>query len=123
MRLLMSLNRPSAEVIQAVESAVAWFEAAKLKGIKVVIVEDTNSPKGTDKRVVEDASAPPIWARFYEIGTNLPIFCDRDGVPKRKLSDIGYERRNGYSWLTYGPESLLAKEYPAWKKKLEEQTR
>src|ERR1043166_427483 len=112
-RLLMSLERPGAEVIQAVEGAVAWFEAAKLRGIRVVTVEDKNSPKGTDKRVIEDASAPPIWARFYEIGTNLPIFCDRDGVPKRKLSDIGYERRNGYSWLTYAPAALLEKDYPA----------
>src|ERR1041384_2473891 len=41
-RLLMSLEHPSAEVIQAVENAVAWFEAAKLKGIKVVMVEDKN---------------------------------------------------------------------------------
>jgi len=117
-RLLMTLERPTAEQIQAVESAVAWFEAAKLKGIKVVTVDDKNAPKGTDKRVVEDASAPPIWARFYEIGTNLPIFCDRDGVPKRKLDQIGYERRNGYRWLTYAPAALLEKDYPAWKKKL-----
>jgi PelA/Pel-15E family pectate lyase len=116
-RLLMSLDHPRAEVIQAVESAVAWFEAARLNGIKVVTVEDKNAPKGTDKRVVEDPSAPPIWARFNEIGTNLPIFCDRDGVPRRKLSDIGYERRNGYSWLTYAPQPLLEKEYPAWKQK------
>ncbi len=117
-RLLMSLERPSAEVIQAVEGAVTWFEAAKLKGIRVISVEEENSPKGTDKRVIEDASAPPIWARFYEIGTDLPIFCDRDGVAKRKLDEIGYERRNGYSWLTYAPAALLEREYPAWKQKI-----
>jgi PelA/Pel-15E family pectate lyase len=118
-RLLMSLERPGAEVTQAVEGAVTWFGAAKLKGIRVITVEDRKSPKGTDKRVVEDATAPPIWARFYEIGTNLPIFSDRDGVPKRKLDQIGYERRNGYSWLTYAPTALLERDYPAWKKKLD----
>ncbi len=116
-RLLMSLTQPGPEVTRAVESAVAWFQTAELKGIKEITVEDKNSPKGTDKRVIQDASAPPMWARFYEIGTNLPIFCDRDGVPKRKLSEIGYERRNGYRWLTYAPQELLEKEYPAWKRK------
>jgi PelA/Pel-15E family pectate lyase len=117
-RLLMSLDKPGPEVIQSVQAAVQWFEAAELKGIKVVEVEDKNAPKGKDKRIVQDPSAPPMWARFYEIGTNRPIYCDRDGVAKHNLADIGYERRNGYSWLGYYPQELLAKEYPAWKAKL-----
>jgi hypothetical protein len=28
---------------------------------------------------------------------------------------LGYERRNGYNWLSDWPAKLLAKEYPAWK--------
>ena len=91
-RLLMSLDHPSPEVVRAIEGAVAWFRAAAIPGIKVIVVEDANAPKGTDKRVVEDPAAPPTWARFYEIGTNKPIFCDRDGVAKHKLDEIGYER-------------------------------
>jgi lysophospholipase L1-like esterase len=59
-----------------------------------------------------------MWARFYEIGTNRPIFADRDGVAKHDLAAIGYERRNGYAWLGYWPRPLLDKEYPAWKQKL-----
>jgi hypothetical protein len=64
-----------------------------------------------------------MWARFYEIGTNRPIFCDRDGVPKSHLADIGHERRNGYSWLGYWPQSLLEKDYPAWKRMRQEENR
>jgi pectate lyase len=116
-RLLMSLEQPSSEVVQAVHAAMQWFESAKLKGIKVVNVPDPKGPRGTDKRVVEDPAAPPMWARFYEIESNRPIFCDRDGVPKSKLSEIGYERRNGYAWLGYWPQSLLEKEFPAWSAK------
>jgi PelA/Pel-15E family pectate lyase len=67
--------------------------------------------------VVQDAAAPPIWARFYEIGTNRPIFCDRDGVAKHSLGEIGYERRNGYAWLGYWPRALLEQDYPAWKER------
>jgi PelA/Pel-15E family pectate lyase len=116
-RLLMSLEKPSPEVVKAVESAVAWFETAKLKGVRVVLEKDDKSPKGTNKVVVKDPSAPAMWARFYEIGTNKPIFADRDGVAKHNLADISYERRNGYAWLGYWPQKLLEKDYPAWKKK------
>jgi len=45
------------------------------------------------------------------------VFSDRDGVAKRELADIGYERRNGYAWLRNWPQRLLEKEYPAWKAK------
>ncbi len=116
-RLLMSLEEPSPQVVRAVEGAVVWFESAQLKGVRVVVEKDDKSPTGRNKVVVKDASAPPLWARFYEIGTNKPIFADRDGAAKHDLADIGYERRNGYAWLGYWPSKLLEQEYPAWKKK------
>ena len=115
--LLMSLEHPSPEVIRAVRAAVEWFEAAKLPGIKLVQKPDANAAKGYDRVVEKDPAARPMWARFYEIGTNKPIFSDRDGVKKYQVSEIGYERRNGYAWLGYWPEALLAKDFPAWQKK------
>ncbi|MFO0808409.1 MAG: pectate lyase [Gemmataceae bacterium] len=117
-RLLMSLEKPSAEVVAAVDGAVAWFEAAKLMGIRVEVRKDDKGPKGFNKVVVKDSSAPPMWARFSEIGTNRPIFADRDGVAKHDLAEIGYERRNGYSWLGTWPQKVLDQEYPAWKKRV-----
>jgi PelA/Pel-15E family pectate lyase len=116
-RLLMSLEDPSPEIVAAVEGAVTWFEAAKLKGIRVVVEKDDKSPTGKNRVVVKDPAAPPMWARFSDIKTNRPIFADRDGVPKQELADIGYERRNGYAWLGYWPQKLLEQDYPAWKKK------
>jgi pectate lyase len=117
-RLLMSLDNPSPDVVRAVEGAVAWFEAAKIPGVRVALEKDARAPRGTNKVVVKDPAAPPVWARFYEIGTNRPIFSDRDGVAKHDLAEIGFERRNGYNWLGYWPQTLLATEYPAWKKRL-----
>ncbi len=116
-RFLMEIDEPSPEVIAAVQGAVQWFDEAKLTGIREIRKDAKGTPKGYDKVVVEDASAPPIWARFYKIGTNQPIFCSRDGIPRKTLAEISYERRNGYSWLGYYPKDLLAKEYPAWQKK------
>ena len=116
-RLLMSLEKPSPEVIRAVDAAVAWLDRVKITGLRQQLVPDPQSPKGTDKRLVPDPAAPPLWARFYEIGTNRPFFCDRDGVKKYHLHEIGYERRNGYGWLGTWGADLIAKEYPAWKRK------
>ena len=116
-RLLMSLDEPSAEVIRSIQSAIAWLESAKISGIKVVEAAAPGTPRGKDKTVVKDASAKPMWARFYEIETGRPIFCGRDGVKKYSLTEIEYERRNGYAWLGYWPETLLKDEYPGWAKK------
>lgn len=116
-RFLMGIENPPPEVAEAIQAAVAWFDRAKLEGIREIRKEDPSSPKGWDKVVVEDASAPALWARFYEIGTNKPIFCSRDGVPKATLAEISYERRNGYSWLGRYAKDLLAKDYPKWQKK------
>lgn len=117
-RLLMSLDDPSPEVVRAVEGAVAWLESARLTGIRVDVVKDEKGPKGTNKVVVKDPAAPPLWARFYDLTTNKPVFVDRDGVPKPALADIGYERRNGYAWYGSWPQKLLEVEYPAWKKRV-----
>ena len=113
----MSLEKPSLQIIESVDAAVRWFEAVKVPGIKQVMVADPKALKGMDKRVVEDPGAPPMWARFYDLKTMKPMFVDRDGVPKEKLSEIGYERRNGYGWLGTWPAGVLA-DYPAWKKRV-----
>ena len=117
-RFLMSIDEPGPEIIEAVRNAVGWFHEAGLEGIRQVRKEDKSKPGGRDTIVVNDVSAPVIWARFYEIGTNKPIFCSRDGIPKATLAEISHERRTGYSWLGYYATSLLAKDYPAWQKKV-----
>lgn len=117
-RFLMGVEEPSDEVVDAIQSAVAWFDRAKLVGIKQVRQEDASKPGGWDKVVVRDPSAPPMWARFYDIETNKPIFCSRDGIPKATLAEISHERRTGYSWLGNYAGSLLTKDYPAWCKKV-----
>lgn len=118
-RLLMSLERPGPEVIAAVEGAAAWFESAKIHGIRLELHADPKSPKnGENLVVVADSAAPPQWARFYDLKTRKPVFCDRDGIPKPAITDISYERRNGYRWYGIWPQSLLENDYPAWKKRI-----
>ena len=38
------------------------------------------------------------WARFYELGTNRPIYGDNDGRIHYSLEDVSQERQLGYAW-------------------------
>ena len=115
---LMDISHPSREVINAVQGAVAWFAKSGILGIEVKTVPAPGTPRGVDRVVaVASAGVPTQWARFYEIGTNRPIFSGRDSVKKYSMAEIEYERRNGYRWYTDRPARMLSVEYPAWRKK------
>jgi PelA/Pel-15E family pectate lyase len=114
-RFLMGIAHPSPEVIAAIEGAVAWFQAVPVHGLRV-----DNSPGADgkkDRRAVADPAAPVLWARFYELGTNRPIFIGRDKVIRYDFNAIERERRTGYGYLGDWPAKLLAKDYPAWRAK------
>ena len=119
--LLMSIKDPSPAIIDAVQNTVAWFKASRINGIRV---ETFPAPElitpyrvsKTDKRVINDSLAPPIWARYYELKTHRPLFCNRDSKVVYSLAEVLRERRDGYSWYTYEPQKVL-KQYPAWQKK------
>ena len=97
--LLMSLDKPSDEVQKSIRAAVEWYEYSKLTGIRF-------DKQDGDRRIDRDASAPPLWGRFYEIETNRPIFSGRDGAIKYDVAEIEAERRNGYSWYVKSGESV-----------------
>ncbi len=113
-RLLMDIPNPSPRIVRSVDGAVAWLEAHKLEGIRW---EFTVQEDGTrDRMAVADPTAPPIWARFYDLETQQPFFCGRDGIKKESVNDIEAERRNGYGWYTHAPQAVIDV-YPAWKAK------
>ena len=105
--LLMSLDRPDPDVVRAIEAGVRWYDAVKLNDIRV-------EKRNGDTIVVRAPNSPPLWARFYEIGTNRPFFCGRDGVKRYDLAAIEPERRNGYAWYgNWGKD--VEKAYRDWK--------
>ena len=114
-RYLMAIAKPSAEVIDAVESAAAWFDEVKITGVRVITVKDDGVPGGMDRRVVNDPKAGPIWARYYEIGTNRPMYIEQ-GVVKYSLAELSHRHRMAHGWIGgRWPERLLKVEYPAWR--------
>lgn len=75
----------------SVNTAIEWFKKVTLTGIEFV-------KSGDDKIVRENPNASPLWARFYELGTDRPLFSDRDSSVHYNVMEISQERRTGYSW-------------------------
>jgi PelA/Pel-15E family pectate lyase len=121
-QFLMALEKPSADVVRAVDGAVAWLRQVKLSGIRV---ERVTAPPAEffrhktehDVVVVADEKAPPLWARMIEVGTNRPIFASRDGIKVYSLAEVDRERRTGSGWYGNWPLRLIDDEYPKWRER------
>lgn len=105
--LLMQLPKPSQAIIQSVEAAVAWFSA---KQISHTVMQ--RSDQGV--RFLQKNGAKPLWARFYDLQNQQPLFVDRDGRIVSSMAELSIERQNGYGWYQSNAEAVL-KAYPQWK--------
>ncbi|CAM3683317.1 pectate lyase [Mucilaginibacter galii] len=119
--LLMDLDHPNEKVINAVKHAVSWFKESQIEGIRVKTIPaapDTSqfTISHIDRMVVQDATAPPIWTRYYELQTHRPLFCNRNSKVVYSLAEVARERRSGYGWYTYNPQQVLNR-YPEWVEK------
>jgi PelA/Pel-15E family pectate lyase len=115
-RFLMRWKNPDERIRKAITSAISWLDKVKIPGFKYVDISDPSQPNGKDRVLMPDAGST-VWARFYEIGTDRPMFSGRDSQKKYSVTEIEHERRTGYGWYGTWPEKLLKTEYPAWLKK------
>ena len=111
-RFLMSLDAPSDDIIASIEGAITWFKDNAIYGYRYE--RFTNEEGLRDSRITPDPDAPPLWARFYELQTNRPLFLDRDSKFRYQLSEVGRERRAGYAYYGNWAHELLTVEYPQW---------
>ncbi|HTW60876.1 MAG TPA: pectate lyase [Terracidiphilus sp.] len=110
----MQLENPTPAEIAAVHEAAAWIGKVEIRGYRFGSGDfraDRSSPEG--RRLIAVEGAGPIWSRYYQIGTNKPIFGDRDKTIHDGVNDLSRERRNGYSWYNSGGVAVLA-EYKTW---------
>jgi PelA/Pel-15E family pectate lyase len=105
---LMRLGKPSGEIVSAIHSAAAWFEKTQLHDVVFKAAGDGG------RELVPSPGAAPLWARYYEIGTDRPIFGDRDKTIHDDVRELSKERRNGYSWFSARPQRALD-EYARWR--------
>ena len=115
-RFLMSIEPPSPEVKTAVEGALTWFKASKINGFEVV--SSLNAVGGRVFALKANPEAGPLWARFYELSTNRPVFVTREATVFYNLSDLDQSGPNkGYNWYVNAPQKMVENEYPKWEAK------
>lgn len=101
------------EIEKSVKSAINWFKQNKIEGYSYNVTKQN----GKTVRVLAEEKNSVIWARFYDVNTNKPIFGDRDGSVKYNYNEVSEERRNGYSWFGDFADKLINKEFPKWVEK------
>lgn len=108
--LLFLMSMPAADkaVVDAVRAGAAWLKKTAISGKAY-----TRGPDG--RHLVDAPGAGPIWARFYEAGSDRPLFGDRDKSIHDAVDEISRERRDGYSWYTPAPQQALDR-YAEWSK-------
>ena len=107
---LMQLPSPSPEIVRAVHAAAAWFEQTALRDVAF-----TAAPDGSGRKLQPAPGAGPIWARYYDLKTDRPIFGDRDKTIHDDVNEISAERRKGYSWFGNTAKRMLD-HYAKWAK-------
>ena len=107
---LMSLPKPSSQVKTSISDGISWLRAHAI--YNKAVVGGRNTPEG--RHLIDQQGAGPLWARFYALDTEKPIFGDRDKSLHDDMNDISLERRNGYAWFNTAPTAALSA-YDTWK--------
>jgi PelA/Pel-15E family pectate lyase len=98
--LIHTLPHPSAEEQRSIRAAAAWLK-------KTAIYGQSWERTAEGRELVARPGAGPIWARYYQIDTDRPVFGDRDKSIHDQVSDLSPERRNGYAWYSAVPQRAL----------------
>jgi len=101
------------EIEKSVKSAIQWFKDSKIEGYTYNVSKEG----GKASRVLSKKEGSSVWARFYDIPTNKPVFGDRDGSVKFNYDEVSEERRMGYSWYNESGTKLIESDFPKWLKK------
>ena len=98
--LMNDLPQPTEAEQRSIRAAAAWFKKTAIYGQRW-----TRSPEGA--QLVSAPGTGPIWARYYQAGTDIPVFADRDKSIHDNVNEISRERRNGYSWYSADSQRAL----------------
>lgn len=121
MRFLMRQRPAREDIVVAVEAAARWLERHRLPDLALQRIDAPQEETGRDVVVVAQPGAS-LWARFYDLQAQRPLFVDRDGDVLASFADMPNERRVGYAWYGTWPQKLLAEELPRWRRDITRQS-
>lgn len=85
-------------VNSSLRAAKEWVTGSAIEDTKYYL-------KGLNGKYFVNESGKLTWYRFYEIGTNEPLFGDVDGSVTHTITEISESRRHGYGWAgTWGKD-------------------
>lgn len=140
LRFLMKEENPTEEIKRAVLAGGEFFSrpeviiyGRRLKKENIPPVTLGGRTYNTDQFLVDDETAPALWARFYALDSSYdvvsgarkpiqgtypsvlnPIWCDRGCAYVNDYNDLSQERRNGYGYVTAAGTKFL-QEFKQWK--------
>ena len=116
-KFLMRSGPTTPEVVAIIESALKWFDAHRLTGLR-----KTKNDRGKTDYIADPASTDVLWARFYDLKTAKPIFAGaQDGIVYHTFQEMAAKNKVAYDFFSTRPAELLGKELPRWRKRLEKE--
>ena len=94
------LTDPTAAEQRSIRAVAAWFKKTAICGQRW-----ERTPE--KRRLVASPDDGPTWARYYQIGTDIPVFADRDKSIHDNVNELSKERRLGYSWYSADSQRAL----------------
>ena len=114
-KFLMTIPKPSPEVIAGIEAGLAWLESAQVKGLAKV------KRDGRTIYVADASSADVYWARFYDLATGKPMFPGKDGIVYGSFEAMAAANdKLGYDYYSTLPGSIVRNGQKKWRKRLQE---
>ena len=113
LRFLMTVSPATPELVDSIESGLAWLDGAKVTGI-------TRTRRDGKTMYVADPSSTEIyWARFYDLTSGKPVFPGRDGVLYATYEELAQKNSLGYDYYTTLPKSIVTNGQKKWRKTLD----
>ena len=95
--LLMEIEDPAPEIKEAITAGCEWLASARISGIKTTWVPAEPVMIGNYyseyEKIVEPARGYSLWARFYDLQTQQPVFYDWGRKQVAGFNELGRERR------------------------------
>ena len=107
---LMSLPEPDGKIKAAIYDGCNWFKQNAISNYKQVIND------GEVSIINNLNNERNLYARYYDLESNGPVFFDREGITYNleSFNDVPIKIRNGYTWLGCWGDYLL-EIYAFWK--------
>lgn len=112
LKFLMTIPRPSDELVSAITNGLQWLEGVKLVG-------ETKTNDAGKKFFEPDPKGTQIrWARFYNLTNNQPVFPGRDGIIYNSFAAMAAQNKLGYDYFSSQPGSIVNNGQKKWRKML-----